>query len=667
MARERQFYEYLIGKVVIRTVLLLLVLVFGFLAVDNWVARWDLTEDKRFSISLASHKIAASLPDPLTIRAYFSGRIPEWIVPMQRQVFDILAEYEAHSNGKIKVERYDPLESAAARSEAESYGVRESQIAVREATGVSAQQVYGSIVLIYGDRPPQVINIAERYPEGYDGLSVLESELSGKIHELSHEKPKVGFTGYLEREGRGNPMTGMQQPRPEFNELRTKLGASFDLQDVDLDREDLDPAKVPLLLLVRPKDMSDVAVFRLDQYLMKGGRVLCFITEGLIDQGYDRRFTFEPFKTGLDAWLEHNGLRVPDEFVLQYESANEIRVPKVMDTPLGRMNVEVPEANWFWPIFGAQGSIDQDNPAVQKLKAIDLFWTHPVDVLENRLEGRHATVLVRSHPDESWRWKDLRRVDMRSVNPDSDGPSRSDLVSSPVVVALDGTFTSFFADRPLPPSLASKKPEEGEKKPAGEEKPKEGEEKPKEGEEKPSGEDAPKDTDPAKGAEKKADAGPEVIKKSLAPTQLVVVGNSVFVSDIVLGGGGERAEVTASLALNLVNWLAGSPELIALRAKRYANRTLVDDQLQEKVKALKKQAEAGEIDEAAFRRGLDDVREHRKDREKYYRWANVIGPVFFIWLFAAVVSVLRAAGRGGTPRIPPAEPPQSLAEGGTDS
>ncbi len=669
MGRPTQFRDYLLGRIVLRTALLILVLVFGFLAVDNWVVRWDLTEDERFSISPASHRIAASLEDPLTIRAYFSGRIPEWIQPMQRQVFDILAEYEAHGQGKIKVERYDPLESASAKSEAQSYGVRESQIAVREATGVSAQQVYGSIVLIHGDRAPQVINIAQRYPEGYDGLSVLESELSGKIWELSHERPKIGFTGYLERESRGNPMMGAQQPRPEFNELRSKLGSSFDIEDVDLDREELDPKKVPLLLVIRPKEFTDVAVFRLDQYLMKGGRVLLFVTEGVLDQGWDGRFTYEPFKTGLDGWLEHHGLRVPNEFVLQLFNTNEIRVPKVVHTDIGDIQGEFPEANWFWPIFGLEEAYDRDNPAVQKLKSVDLYWPHPVDVLENRLEGKKATVLVRSHAAESWRWKDLHRVDMRALDAKSDGPARSDLMSSAVVVALDGSFASYYSERPVPPSIATKKEGEG---PGEGEQPGEasgggdGEKPPADatsGEEKPAGE-----TPPA-GEEKKPDApqGPEVVRRSETPTQLVVVGNSIFVSDVVLGGRGERSEVTASLAINLVNWLAGSADLIALRAKRYTNRTLVDEKLDESVTALRKEAEAGEIDEATFRRRIDELSQQRKAREKRSRWINIVLPILFIWVCGAVVWVVRAANRSGPVRIPPPVPPQSLKDGGTDS
>jgi len=668
MAREKQFYEYLVSKVIIRTVLLLLVIVFGLLAVQNWILRWDLTEDNRFSISAVSHEIAASLPDPLTIRAYFSGRIPERVVPMQRQVFDILAEYEAHSNGKIKVERYDPLESVSARDEAKAYGVQETQIAVSEATGASWQQVYGSIVLIYGDRAPYVINIAERYPQGYEGLSVLENEISGKLLEFARGKTRVGITGYLERETRGNPMMGMQQPRPEFNEIRAKLGEGYELEDVDLDKEDLDPKKVPLLVIIRPKEMSDVAVFRLDQYLMKGGRVLCFITEGTLNppQQWNPSWSYEPFNTGLEGWLEHNGIRVPNEFVLQLVNTNEVPVERTVKTDIGEIPVKVMAPNWFWPIIGLENAINADNPAVQRLKAIDLFWAHPVEVLENHLEGKHATVLVQSHADESWRWKDLRRIDMRNIQPKVDGPSRGDLQASPLAVAVDGTFSSYFADRPVPPSLVAKAAEEGKGSGEGEEKkPAEGEEKkPAEGEEKPADGDKPGEEKPADDAAKAK--GPEVIKTS-SPTQLVVVGNAVFISDLALGGGNDRSEVTASLALNLVNWLSGSPELIALRAKRYTNRALKDEKLQDDVRTWRKEVEDGKMDEAAFRTRIDEAREHQKDRENRSRWMNVIGPVLVIWLIGAVIWVLRAANRSAKAMLPPPEPPQSLTEGGTDS
>ncbi|MFI5404031.1 MAG: hypothetical protein ACHQ1G_13915, partial [Planctomycetota bacterium] len=164
-----------------------------------------------------------------------------------------------------------------------------------------------------------------------------------------------------------------------------------------------------------------------------------------------------------------------------------------------------------------------------------------------------------------------------------------------------------------------------------------------------------------------APKGPEVVKRNEAPTQLVVVGNSIFVSDIVLGGRGERSEVTASLALNLVNWLAGSEDLIALRAKRYTDRGLVDKKLEEAAEALRKEGEAGEIDEATFRRRIDELGQQRKASEKRARWINIVLPILFIWVCGAVIWVVRAANRSGPVRIPPPQPPLSLKDGGNDS
>jgi ABC-type uncharacterized transport system involved in gliding motility auxiliary subunit len=661
MAGERHFTQYLLHKVVLRTVLLLGIMSFGFLAVQNRVVRWDLTEDKRFSISPASHRIAASLKDPLTIRAYFSDKIPDRIVPLQRQVFDILAEYEAHGGGKIKVERYDPVDSETAKSEAESYGVRPVRLEVVEGTDASYIETWGSIVLICGDRASEVINIAGRYPEGYRGLSVLEPEISGTIWQLTHDRTKIGIAGYMEREGGGNPMMGMRQPTPEYNGFRTKLGESFEIEDVDLDQAEVDPEKVPLLVLVRPKDLSDVALFRLDQYMMKGGRVLAFVTQGVIDESPYGMFTYAPFKTGLDGWFEHTGLRVPNEFVLHYSHALPIEVEgRTVETPLGPAKEIRRAANWFWPLFSAQkDAFDKDNPAVQPLKAVSLWWVHPVEILESKLAGKQATVLVRSHDAESWRWKDLRRVDRRELRDEADGPSPTDFASVPVAVAIEGTFTSYFAERPVPPSLtkAPEKQDGSEEAPGGDA---EGTpEKPEGGEGDAPGGDAPaKEEAPAK--------GPDVVKTSIRPTQLVVVGNSFFFSDPLIGQRAERAEEVALLALGLVDWLAGSTDLIAVRAKHFDDRKLVDKS-DERLKELQEKVQSGDLSVEEARRQMRNTEDEQRAERKRSRWLNIILPCFVIAFGGAIVWVVRAATRAGKARIPAAVPPTSLAEGGTDS
>ncbi|MHC4931201.1 MAG: GldG family protein [Planctomycetota bacterium] len=262
-----------------------------------------------------------------------SANVPPRFEPLQRQVLDVLAEYEAASGGKISVQFHDPNESRTAEGEASSYGVRPVQLRVFEATEVQVLQVYGGIVLVYRDQASEVINIAERFPAGYEGLSVLEYEVSSRIWQLSHERPKLGLEGYLEGVPPGPPMgPNRPPPRSEFQGVRRLLGESFDIEEVDLKKEQPDPAKIPLLLLVRPREMSDVEIFRLDQYVMNGGRVILFVTQGTLDMmPWERRLMYRSFKTGLDDWLANLGVRVPNEFVLHGRNANreeiEIEIP----------------------------------------------------------------------------------------------------------------------------------------------------------------------------------------------------------------------------------------------------------------------------------------------------------------------------------------------------
>jgi ABC-type uncharacterized transport system involved in gliding motility auxiliary subunit len=651
MAQRKQFVSYLVNRFAVQTVLVIAIVVFGFLAVDEMVVRWDLTQDHRFSLSPASHEIAASLEDPLTIRAYFSNNIPERLVPLQRQVFDVLDEYEAHGDGKVKVERYDPIESRAAENEAETYGIRPVLLSVHEATQSSNIQVFGSIVLLYRDRTSEVINIAERYGGGYEGLSILEYEITSTIWQLTHDKPKLGLCGHLASQPApqfpGMPPRG--QPRPQFTGLRRLLGDAFEVEEVDLDQEEPKPSEMPLLLVVRPKEFSDVAVFRLDQYLCKGGRVLMFITEGEISEGpappgsrQRSQFTYKHFKTGLDKWLAHNGLRVPNEFVLHRRNAPEIPVVQVMDVPnVGRVVGPFPEPNWFWPLFGLEGTFDEGNPAVQNLRGVTLFWPHPVDVLEDKLDGKTATVLMRSHEKESWRWKDTNRIDRRHLDGQLDAPDPSEFMSSPVAVAVEGRFHSYFADKPVPPSLTG----DGED---DEEAPEDGE-----GDGKEKNEEEPRT--------------PDVVEES-PPTQLVVVGNSFFISDFLLGGqqADDRSKLAGLLAFNLVDWLARSKELIALRAKKYTNRALKDPDFDDDMDTLKEEYENQEITKEEYFEKQDDLEEKQKRRWKMWRWLNVCAPALVVFVIGALVWIVRGARRAGKAHVPAARPPESVSQGGEE-
>ncbi len=630
-----QFAQYLFQRVVLQTALVIAVVAVGFLVVGGTVWRLDLTEDNRFSISEASHELAANLEDPLTIRCYFSGELPPRLHPFEQQVFDILSEYEAHSGGRIKIERFDPIESKTAQSEAQNYGVRPVGLQIFEAAGVQVQQAYGGIVLIYRDKASEVINVAERFNQGYEGLAALEYEVSSRIWQLINERPKIGLTGYMSTEAQRNPFGPPQPPRNEFQGMRRILGESFELKDVDFKTETVDPEKVPLVLIVRPRNMSDVEIFRLDQYLMKGGRVLIFMTQGTIQVGpmTQNRFTYQRFKTGLDGWLKHHGLRVPNEFVLQASNCNEM--PIEVSTPIGK--VQLPRPNYWWPVVFKDG-LDKENPAIRTLRSINFYWCHPIDILESQLTpDKTATALVRSMPNESWRWKDLTRIDLRQFTR-ADSPRNEDLRESNMAVALEGTFTSYFSDRPVPPSLLEV-PEDNEK------------DEKDEGEE---GDEEKKDDKPK---------APGVVKSNDLPTQLVVLGNSLFISDLLpeVQRGGDRAKQATLLAINLIDWLTRSSELIALRAKRYTDRKIVDKAFKSDIEEIQEEAQSGDMSDRDLIERLneryDEANERQKGRRSFWIAVNVVVPALLIIVVGFVVWILRAAMRARSGAVTAATAP----------
>ncbi len=640
MAKQSKFFSYLLNRVGIQSLLVIAVVVFGFLVVDGMVVRHDLTEDARFSISASSHKLANSIEDPLTIRAFFSDNIPEYIVPMQRLVFDVLAEYEAHGNGKIKIERINPLESTQAAAEAREYGVRPIQLRVQDGVDLSALEVFGSIALIYRDQKAEIIDIAKRYPQGYEGLSVLEYEISSKIWQLINDKPTIGLCGYLASTPPQQGMPGRGgQPRPEFEGLRRFLGEEFVVQNVNLREEEPDAGKIPLLLVVRPKEFSDVETYRLDQYLMKGGRVLMFVTQGEVQPSYpppgSRQrglYRYTPFSTGLDKWLEHHGLRIPNEFVVQSGHAYPTEIFAIREIPgFGRTGVYEQKANWFWPVFSLDDSINKDNPATQTLSRVIMLWPHPIDVLDDNLDGKTATVLLQSHNKESWRWKDKNRIDRRHLTV-KDVPPRAAMQRSPVAVALEGKFTSYYADNAVPPSLGAKKP--GEK---------------------------PDENPDGKPKNKEEKSGPEVVKASTTSTQLVVIGNAIVISDNVLGGqqANENSKGAALLAFNLVDWLARSKDLIALRAKKYNDRRLEDPDYKERKESLDERAENQEITRDEYETEFHQLAEKKKSSFRSWRWINVLVPCLVIFVAGALVWILRSSMRSSLTRLPKGVAPDS--------
>jgi len=228
-------------------------------------ARIDLTQGNLHSLSDGTINILEKLESPITIKLFWSegaaGDLPGLKV-FARRVRETLAEYEARSVGKIKFLVVDPKPFSEDEDEAVGFGLQ----------GVSLQggsdSLYFGLAATSGDGRSLIIPFIQADRELF-----LEYDISQMIHTLGNpEKIKVGLLSSLPVAGGPDPQNPFQLQMPWM--ISDQLNRQFDVE-VILD-EKVIPEDVGVLMVIHPHDLSDSALYAVDQFVLKGGRALVF-------------------------------------------------------------------------------------------------------------------------------------------------------------------------------------------------------------------------------------------------------------------------------------------------------------------------------------------------------------------------------------------------------
>jgi ABC-type uncharacterized transport system involved in gliding motility auxiliary subunit len=149
--------------------------------------RWDLTQNKLYSISDASKKVVATLSEPLTIKVFFTKNLPAPHNTTEQYLHDLLGEYAIYANNFFNYSFYDvsPEEgeiSDSARENqklANNYGIHPNQIQAVEKDEVKFKRAYMGLVIIHGD-------LIERIPT-VTANDRLEYKLTTAIQKLNNK------------------------------------------------------------------------------------------------------------------------------------------------------------------------------------------------------------------------------------------------------------------------------------------------------------------------------------------------------------------------------------------------------------------------------------------------------------------------------------------------
>jgi len=419
---------------------------------------------------------------------------------------------------RVSYERVEVSSASDIDNVVAKYGLQKITWSDRKDGATTGAGVLG-LVLSYRDRSRVIpLELARGIFGGYGvaGLDQLADNLKTNLQSLMSKSLSVGYvTGHGELD--------LQDAQQGAARLSSIVSDMYELKDVNLSSGPI-PADVTSLIVNGPKTaFSDVELYRLDQFLLRGGSVALFLDPFNEVQSQQSYFggqpQYLPIDTGLNKLLAKYGLSAPQSYVLDktcYEANQQ---------GLGKMPL------YYVPVIGKEGM----NPAsaISKNLAYVIFLkSGPIDVtLDKSNKDRAVTPLVTSSAT-SWTMSDQINLMPMGMSVPTD-PAK--LAKRNLAVLVEGKFDSAFDSAPAGYSDATS---------AG-------------------------DANATDGASLTAASH---LSKSLQAGKLIVVGTSAITGSAVIDENGQQP--VALFVRNAIDYLNGNGDLNVMRTKGLSLNTL---------------------------------------------------------------------------------------------
>jgi len=379
--------------------------------------RWDVTENKDYSITDTTKDVLRNLDDVINVKAYFTEELPGYLLVKNQDVRDILAEYGTVSDGNVIVTFLDPSKNADIEQEARSMGIPTLQFNVVEKDKYQVTNGYLGIAIFYGDNR-EIIPIVQ-------DTSSLEYDLTAAISKVVREEiPTVAFLS-----GRG-----AWSRTADMAQVDQELQRQYRVIDFDITSGRLVPENVNTLIIPGIKEqLTEWEQYVIDQFLMQGGDIFV-MAEGVSINPID--LTVEKQNTGIDQLVAQYGVRLNKNLAL--DSSNELAAFRTDQ-------VQFFSPYPFWIKVPKQG-FNPESGIVNKLESLVVTWGSTIEILEEKLTDKtEKTDLVRTTAN-GWIQDGDWQLNPRLIEAPEEG-SQSSLVLGTM---LSGKFESLFDKDALP-------------------------------------------------------------------------------------------------------------------------------------------------------------------------------------------------------------------------
>jgi ABC-type uncharacterized transport system involved in gliding motility auxiliary subunit len=242
--------------------------------------------------------------------------------------------------------------------------------------------------------------------------------------------------------------------------------------------------------------------------------------------GQSQRPVYMPVNTGLEKLLTHYGVNLKKSIVLD-ENCFKQRVPKAFGG--GERKI------YFAPIIKNE-MINKEAEYLKNIKGLVMLTSSPVEVSDRKIKDSEikATKLF-SSSERSWEMKGRINLNPMFMNPPQD---EGEFNSMAMAYVLEGSFPSYFADKPVPEKDETKEATDDEKEEAGK---------------KEAGVDMSKIT------------GESITVKKGKPAKIFLIGTSEILKDNVIDDEGKTPN--AQFVMNVIDYLNDREEFAVMRSK----------------------------------------------------------------------------------------------------
>jgi gliding-associated putative ABC transporter substrate-binding component GldG len=420
------------------------------LAAGQFFFRIDLTEEKRYTISDATKKFLKNLPDEVSINIYLEGELPPDYKRLQNAIRETLNEFKIHAGNKLKYRFVNPFafsdrkKGKAFLDSLEAKGVRPTSVRAAKKDSRTVKAVYPGALIFYKKFEMGTILLKNIY-ENRNRNALAEQQMINQSIEnvefnlISAIQDIIGTRrkriGFLEGHGELSPL--------RVADLQSALSLkNYEVYRVNLPYSEVIDSTLDAIVLAKPDStFSRVDKYKIDQYIMNGGKALFFVDAVGVHMDSVMRgtgsFTF-PYNHNLTDLLFRYGVRLNSNLVMDLQSSS---IPMHIGNVGNRPNFQ--PVRWtYQPFINQFGK----HLTTKNIGMVELKMASSIDTV--KANGIKKTpILFTSKYSKVRKTPAFVVYNEAQKKPDVSQYTQKNL---PVAYMLEGSFKSMFAAQPVP-------------------------------------------------------------------------------------------------------------------------------------------------------------------------------------------------------------------------